>query len=199
MSSEIIPFPTKRYNIILADPPWHFSSGIRSSKKIGAKFQYYTPDTTIGNGKYATMADEEIKSLPVATILDRDAAIFLWTTDAHLPIAIEVLSDWGAPYKTIAFIWNKKERSGKQVCYYGKWTMKGSEICLLGTKGRAHSFIKSHKVRQLIEAPRDRNLHSKKPAIVRDKIVELLGDLPRIELFARERVEGWDAWGDEVG
>lgn len=40
--------------------------------------------------------------------------------------------------------------------------------------------------------------HSRKPAEVRERIVRLLGDVPRIELFARERVPGWDAWGNEV-
>ena len=78
----------------------------------------------------------------------------------------------------------------------GIWTMKGGEICLLATKGKVHSKIVSHKVRQLVEAARGE--HSQKPKEVRDRIVQLMGDLPRIELFAREKVEGWDAWGNEV-
>ena len=117
-----------------------------------------------------------------------------WTTDAHLPFAIEVMKCWGFEYATIAFVWNKKEKSGKQVCYYGYWTMKGTEICLLGRRGKVKPI--RHNVRQLVEA--ERREHSRKPDIVRDKIVELLGDLPRIELFARQRTEGWDVWGDEV-
>lgn len=40
--------------------------------------------------------------------------------------------------------------------------------------------------------------HSQKPEEAREKIVELMGDLPRVELFAREKTEGWDAWGNEV-
>ena len=78
----------------------------------------------------------------------------------------------------------------------GKWTMKGSEICLLATKGKAHGLIKSHKVRQLVEAERD--IHSRKPDEVRKRIVELLGDLPKVELFCRTPKEGWDVWGNEV-
>ena len=78
----------------------------------------------------------------------------------------------------------------------GKWSCKGSEICLLATRGKAHSLIKSHKVRQLVEAERLR--HSQKPDEVKTRIVELLGDLPRIELFCRIPPEGWDAWGDEI-
>jgi len=187
----------KKYQIIYADPPWHYSSGIRSSKKKQGKYLYYTPDTTVGTN-YPTMTKEQLKNLPVADIAADDCILFMWTTDSHLPIALEVINAWGFRYKTIGFIWNKKEKSGKQVCYYGKYTMKGSEICLLATRGKIHSYIKSHKVRQLVEAIRDRTQHSKKPDEVRNRIVELMGDLPRIELFAREAPEGWDVWGNEV-
>jgi len=188
----------KKYNIIYADPPWKYSGGIRSSRKNkDGEFVYYTPDTTIG-AKYATMTPAQIKALPISKLAAQDCVLFLWTTDSHLPIALEVIKAWGFRYVTIGFIWNKKEKSGKQVCYYGKWTMKGSEICLLATRGKPHSLIASHKVRQLVEAVRDRTKHSQKPNEVRRRIVELMGDLPRIELFARESTEGWDVWGNEV-
>jgi len=189
----------KKYKILYADPPWSFSSGIRSSKKIGGKYQYYTPDTTVGDGKYkSVMSDADICNLGInlRPFLHDDAVLFMWTTDAHLPLAIRVMDAWGLPYKTIAFVWNKKERSGKQVCYYGKWTMKGTELCLLGARGKANSLIQSHKVRGLVEACRGK--HSEKPQEVRERIVELMGNLPRIELFARQKVEGWDCWGNEV-
>jgi len=188
----------KKYNIIYADPPWHYSAGIRSSRKTKeGKFTYYTPDTTVG-AKYSTMKPAQIKALPISNLAAQDCVLFLWTTDSHLPIALEVIKAWGFRYVTVGFIWNKKEKSGIQVCYYGKWTMKGSEICLLATKGKPHSFIVSHKIRQLVEAVRDRTKHSQKPDEVRRRIVELMGDLPRIELFARETTEGWDVWGNEV-
>jgi len=78
----------------------------------------------------------------------------------------------------------------------GKWTMKGSEICLLATKGKAHSMIEKHNVRQLVEAERQK--HSKKPDEVRNRIVKLLGNRPRLEMFCRESKQGWDVWGNEV-
>jgi len=189
-------FPTKKYNVIYADPPWHFSAGIRSSKMINGKHLNYTPETTPNDGQYECMQDEDIVNLPVNTITLDDCVLFLWTTDAHLPLALRVMTAWGMPYKTIGFVWNKKEKSGKQVCYYGKWTMKGTELCLLGAKGHANSLIQSHKVRGLVEAVRGK--HSEKPAIVRDRIVELMGDLPRIELFSRNISNGWDVWGNET-
>lgn len=190
-------FPDKKYNIIYADPPWKFNNGIRSSKKIDGKYQYYTPETTVGAGRYASvMTTSEIMALPVADIAQNDCALFLWTTDSHLPAALRVIEAWGFTYRTVGFVWNKKEKSGKQVCYMGKWTMKGSEICLIGAKGKANSLIVDRTVRQLVEA--QRGIHSQKPDEVRKRIVQMFGDLPRIELFARQTAEGWDSWGNEV-
>lgn len=80
----------------------------------------------------------------------------------------------------------------------GAYTMKsGIELCLLATKGKkAHKLVKKHNIRSLIESPRQK--HSQKPIEVKNRIVQLMGDLPRIELFAREKTEGWDVWGNEV-
>ena len=81
----------------------------------------------------------------------------------------------------------------------GCWTMKNVELVLLGTRGAMTKHLKSRKVRQLQEAIRERNIHSRKPQLIRDKIVEMFGDeLPKIELFARIKPEGWDVWGNEV-
>jgi N6-adenosine-specific RNA methylase IME4 len=191
-----VSLPPGPYDIIYADPPWFFSGGIRSSKKDeNGSYRFYTPDTTVGL-RYDTQGEGWIASLPVASIAAADAVLFMWTTDAHLPVALRIIEAWDFTYKTVGFVWNKKERSGKQVCYYGKWTMKGTELCLLATRGKPHRFLVSHKVRQLVEA--ERGGHSQKPDEVRRRIVELLGDRPRIELFARETAPGWDAWGDGV-
>lgn len=175
----------KKYQIIYADPAWSFSDRMKQGTRQVDLKKYYTP-----------MNIKTIKKLPIAKIANKDCVLFLWTTDAHLEKALEVINAWGFKYKTIGFIWNKKEKSGKQVCFYGKWTCKGSEICLLASKGKANSLIKNHKIRQLVEAERQK--HSVKPDEVRNRIVQLMGDLPRIELFAREKIEGWDAWGDEI-
>lgn len=77
----------------------------------------------------------------------------------------------------------------------GYYTRSNSELCLLGIKGKPLDRL-SHSISQILVAPVEK--HSKKPAIVRDKIVQLFGDLPRIELFARQKTEGWDVWGNEV-
>ena len=88
----------------------------------------------------------------------------------------------------------KLPKCDKWVLGLGHWTRSNAELCLIGTKGTIHR--KSKKVQQVVDTHREE--HSKKPAIVRERIVELVGDLPRIELFARQTVDGWDCWGNEV-
>lgn len=98
-------------------------------------------------------------------------------------------------YKTVAFVWVKLNRKSDSLFWgMGHWTRANAEFCLLATRGnpkrqsaRVHQIILSH-----IQE------HSRKPAETRDRIVQLMGDLPRIELFARESVPGWDVWGNEA-
>ena len=185
---EQIPFPNKKYQIIYADPPWRFSS--RECQKYGEK--RFTPLER----RYPTQSKDWIKKLPVRNIADGDCALFLWTTDAHLKEAIETIEAWGFKYITIAFIWEKKTKTGKTVANVGAWTMKNYEICLLGTKGAMLKHKKVHNIYQKVEE--ERTIHSRKPDKVRQNIELLFGDLLRIELFARQETEGWDVWGNEV-
>jgi len=175
----------KKYQIIYADPPWSYYND--STAK---------PDCTTTKGMrrppYPVMSSKEIMNLPVNDISAENSILFIWTTDYHLQKCLEIIKEWGFEYKTIGFVWNKK------CCFMGAYTMKsGIEICLLATRGKdAHKLVKKHNVKSLIEQKRTK--HSEKPVIVREKIVELVGDIPRIELFAREKTEGWDVWGNEV-
>jgi len=186
-----IPFPNKKYQIIYADPPWSYYND------TSAKY-----DCTTVKGMrrppYMVMGTTEIMSLPVDTITDDNAILFIWSTDYHLEKCMQVINAWGFQYKTVGFAWSKKTKENKQVCFMGAYTMKsGIELCLLATKGKdAHKLVKKHNVRAYIESPRLE--HSKKPSEVRHRIVELVGDIPRIELFARQKNEGWDVWGNEV-
>ena len=175
----------KKYNVIYADPAWKYNKGV---------FQ--------DNGRsdrllpYQTMSIEEIKALPINTISDKDCACFMWVTDSHLKQGIEVLEAWGFKYKTIAFIWKKITNKGNTCATVGAWTMKNCEICLLGTKGNMLKYKVSNNTFQLIEA--ERTVNSKKPMETRIKIDSIFPNLPRIELFARQKVEGWDAMGFDV-
>jgi N6-adenosine-specific RNA methylase IME4 len=178
----LIPFPDKKYNIIYADPPWSYDD---PSKHRGGALRYYK-----------TMSIEEIARLPIKDITEENAILFMWTTFPKIFESEKVISSWGFTYKTNAFTWVKKNKvsTDKNFWGMGRWTRSNAEVCLLAVKGKPKRI--SAGVHSIIEHPIQE--HSKKPDIVRDKIVELVGDLPRIELFARETAKGWDSWGNEV-
>ena len=180
------------YEEIYADPPWYFGDGIPSVSGANS-----TPRTL--EEHYDTMRPNELRDFfaaDVAQLASDDCVLIMWTTDAHLSLALELGTLAGFTYKTVAFIWNKKTSKGNQVCFMGKWTMKGSEIALLFTKGKAHRLLKSRKVRQLVEA--ERREHSRKPDEVARRIEQMFPDSPKIELFARTQRPGWDVWGNEM-
>lgn len=169
-----------KYNIIYADPPWKYQGGAVK----GA-----------GCNHYPVMELKDICVLPVADLAADDCLLFLWTTFPKLEETFEVIKAWGFEYKTVAFVWVKKTpKSNDWFMGLGHWTRSNAELCMLATKGNPQRFARD--VHQLIIAPVEE--HSKKPDITRDKIVKLAGNLPRIELFARKKVLGWDAWGNEV-
>ena len=173
----------KKYNIIYADPPWHFQNWNNDKAQTNPIHHY------------PTMTMKEIKELPVGDIADKDCILFMWVIDSMLPEALEVIKRWGFKYKTVAFTWIKEnKKSDGYFTGMGYWTRCNPEQCLLATKGKPKRLSKS--VRQLT-INKIQN-HSKKPDCVRNKIIELCGDLPKIELFARQRVKGWDCWGNEV-
>ena len=102
---ETPPLPDKKYSIIYADPPWNFGDRLRSSKILeDGKMQFR--ELTL---HYPMMKTSAICALPIKELADDPSVLFMWTTDAHLPNALEVIKAWGFTYKTIAFIWNKKE------------------------------------------------------------------------------------------
>ena len=177
----------KKYQIIYADPPWRFGNSV---------YQDNNRDNRHLHEQYQTMTIEQLKELPLANISTDDCALFLWTTDFHLPFCFDLFKEWGFKYRTIAFVWKKVTKNGKTCANLGAWTMKNTEICLLATKGNMFNKRQVKNIFQLVEA--ERTKHSKKPQEVRSSIEMLFGELNRIELFAREKHEGWDVWGNEV-
>ncbi len=172
-------FPDKKYSIILADPPWRYAD-----KNCSGACET----------QYQTMSIEDICSLPVKEIAGKDCVLFLWATYPMLREALQVVEAWGFTYKSIAFQWIKKNKNGGYFYGLGRWTRGNTEPCLLAVKGKPKRV--SPAVSQIISAPVKR--HSQKPTETYNKIEKLMGDLPRIELFARERREKWDAWGNEM-
>lgn len=141
------------------------------------------------------MTLEEICKLPVGDLAAENCSLFLWTTGPKLLEAFEVIHSWGFEYRTVAFVWLKQTQTSKEwFTGLGWWTRSNSEFCLLAAKGNPIRF--SNAVHQLIVSPIQE--HSKKPDETRDRIIKLVGDLPRIELFARQKTKGWDIWGNEL-
>jgi len=182
------------YQIVYADPPWHFN---REMDKICKTIVTNNGQKAFSAGRqYNTMSSEDIAALPIKDIVDKEAACFMWTTDHHLPYALDIMKAWGFTYKTIGFIWVKKTVNGKTVKMLAPWTNKGAEICLFGTRGAMTKHLGANNVQQVHEALRRE--HSRKPDIIRDEIKRMFPDGKRIELFARQQYPGWDAWGNEV-
>lgn len=174
---------TKKYNIIYADPPWAYKTW--SKKGTGRSADQH----------YDTMDLEAIKNLPVLNIADDNCVLFLWATFPCLDQALDVIKAWGFTYKTVGFTWVKKNKKADTWFFgMGYWTRSNAEICIIATKGKPSPVSKS--VSQIIDTPIE--AHSKKLDVTRELIVELCGDLPRIELFARENIEHWDCWGNQI-
>tara|TARA_R100000329_G_scaffold151315_1_gene146953 strand:- start:2323 stop:2931 length:609 start_codon:yes stop_codon:yes gene_type:complete len=184
-----INLPNKKYNIVYADPPWHYGSKSAVNNTIGSQIKPLSDH-------YNTMTLQELIELPIKNIIKNDAVCFMWVTDSHLDEALEVFKAWGFKYKTIAFNWIKTTSKGNYCKNVAPWTMKSSEICLLGVKGTMSKYKQANNIESLVIA--ERTKHSKKPQEVRNRIELLFGDLPRIELFARDKTPGWDVWGNEV-
>jgi len=185
-TKDSVPFPKKKYQIVYADPPWSYRDKRASHKRISGGAEVH----------YPTMSVEDICNLPIQLLADKDCILFLWATFPNLQEALSVITAWGFTYKTLGFSWIKtNKRNGKPFFGIGHYTKSNCEVCLIGTKGKPK--IVSNKVSSVIISARE--AHSKKPSIVRDKIVELCGDISRIELFARDSADQWDSWGNEVG
>ena len=166
---------TKTYGAILCDPPWAFET-------YGKK---HTTPHRGASDHYTTMTFEGLKSLELSAA--PDCALFMWAVDSHLEEAFALAKAWGFSFKTIAFVWSKG-RIGM-----GYWTRKQTEVCLLFTRGKPRRLGKG--VRQLIDAPRRE--HSRKPDEIYGRIEALVSG-PYLEMFARQRWPGWDAWGNET-
>lgn len=174
----------KKYSVIYADPPWSFKTYSDKGKGRSAE------------SHYPTMRKEDIQALPIDRISAKDSVLFLWVTAPCLIEGIELIKSCGFTYKTVAFTWVKQNKKSDGIFTgMGYYTRANAEYCLSATRGKVLER-KSHSVSLVVLSHIER--HSKKPDEVRDRIVKLFGDLPRIELFAREKADGWDCWGNEV-
>ena len=177
----------KRYSVIYADPAWSYEFKEPTASKGGAKGSGYSAGVDY---YYGTMTIEQIMKLPVADICEKDAVLFLWATNPLLPEALETMKQWGFKYKTM-ITWHKERCKGM-----GYWFRGHTEHILVGVKGKVKAFRSlEHNIKKLTVEK-----HSKKPDEFRQMIEKATGNLGnKVELFARNNHDGWDAWGNEVG
>ena len=184
-------FPTKKYQIIYADPPWSYYNG-KTTKKTNKDFGKFfaRPES-----HYDTMSLDDMKQLPIQSISDDNCLLFMWVTGAKLDWGMELLKSWGFQYITVPFVWVKTQKDGQvRKNGTGWYTIQNAEYVLLGRKGKLER--KRKDIKQIIMEQNGE--HSVKPEEVRKRIELLYGEVPRIELFARRKVEGWEVWGNEV-
>lgn len=177
--------PDARFGVILADPEWRFEPRSRASGLDRA-----------ADNHYPTSALDVIKSRDVASIAADDCVLFLWATAPMLPQALEVMAAWGFVYKTHR-IWRKAENADAGlVLGTGYWFRSAHELVLVGTRGAVPAPAMGTQYASIFDArPRK---HSEKPDDIHEMIEALFPNLPKIELNARRRREGWEPWGFEV-
>ena len=185
--SAFVGLPNKKYEVAYIDPPWSYDS---PKGQMGA-----------AENHYATVADEQLLAFPMRSLLTDRAVVFMWATCPRLDFAVDCLRAWGLHYRGVASVWVKTKQDGTPMGAAGvrpTFVKPTTEMLLVASTNRkGRSFpLRTESMRQVVLAPRGR--HSEKPSVFRDRIVELVGDRPRIELFARTTAPGWDCWGNEV-
>lgn len=183
--TDTTPLPAGTFDIILADPPWDY----RGRKQFG-----FAGDVGVDSGgavhHYETMRAADICALPVGQICAPDALLFLWTTGPMLLTdAPKVIANWGFEPATVSFVWDK-ERTNP-----GYYTLSQYEFCVVAKRGRIPQPRGTRNERQKVTELR--GVHSAKPSEVRARIDRMFPTQRKVELFARERVAGWDGWGLE--
>lgn len=163
------------YSVIYADPPWSYDHPISDSRRI--------------ENQYPTMSIDEICALDVPSISADDAILFLWVTTPMLEKGFRVLNAWGFEYRT-SMVWVKPSIG------MGQWVRQRHELLLIGVKGNIPTPRDGDKPDSVIEAPRLE--HSKKPEIVYEIIEKMYPELPKVELFSRNKRNGWETWGFEA-
>ena len=182
--------PKTKFDIIYADPPWHYNGKLQFDKSSKDKENLDTSKNlfiSTAGFKYPTLKTEKMKQIPIQNIAKDDCLLFMWTSSPHLAQAIELGKVWGFEYRTVAFIWDKMVHNP------GKYTLSNCELCLVFKHGKIPMPRGARNVQQLVRVPRGK--HSEKPKEVMEGIEAMFPHHKRIELFAREKVKGWSNWG----
>jgi N6-adenosine-specific RNA methylase IME4 len=168
----------KKYQIIYADPPWQVKAGPGWASSGKSR-----------DLEYPTMTLEEIKNLPVKNISEDNSVLFLWTINKYLRESYDVAEAWG--FKVSCALTWCKPRHGLGL---GGAFVQTTEHLLYARRGS----VPTQKRIDTTWFEHKRLKHSEKPQMFRNLILDVVGDLPRVELFARQKTEGWDVFGNEV-
>lgn len=183
------------YSLIMADPPWRFEPYSRAKSQAHPR----APDD-----HYPTMTLDDLEMLPVKSWTAVDALLVMWVYDPMLPTAFHLRQAWGFDFVTVLFRWFKTangqmrlfDPTPKPNFGLGYHTRGGAcEEAWLFKRGKGLQ-VKNHGIRKEFFA--NVREHSRKPDEVPCWLVDLYGDVPRLEMFARTRRQGWDAWGNET-
>ncbi len=176
----------KKYRVIYADPAWQFNN-----RKTGGSM------TSSAEAHYTVTSAHEMAALPVVDLAEDHCLLVMWWVGSMPQEAIDLCKAWGFRLVNMnGFVWRKLTKRGIPSFGMGFTTRAGSESALVGVRGKLKHLIKDHSVRAVIEAKV--GSHSQKPHKFRAAIEKMCGDVPRIELFARESAAGWDCWGNQA-
>jgi N6-adenosine-specific RNA methylase IME4 len=167
-----------RFDLVYADPPW--------------RYEFNQTDNRVIENQYPTMALEDICAMPVGDVTISNAVLFLWATFPKLEEAFQVVNAWGFKYRT-AIVWDKV-RMGQ-----GIYTRQQTELLLIAIKGEMYSPERDYagNFRSLVSIERSQN-HSEKPKEFYGIIEGLYPDCTKVELFARNKRDGWFSWGNQA-
>lgn len=193
LESLFPPLPNKKYDIIYADPPWHYNGKLQFDKSSKDKESIdFSKNIFVSSAsfQYPTLKIDELKKLHLPQIAKDDCLLFMWSSSPHLEQAISLGRHWGFEYKTIAFVWDKMKHNP------GQYTLSYCELCLVFKRGRIPKPRGARNIKQLVRV--ERTLHSQKPIEVLQNIEKMFPTQDKIELFARKKQIGWESWGLET-
>lgn len=182
---DLVSEDQEKYSTILADPPWRFQN--RTGKMAPEHKRLH---------RYQTMTFDEIKALPIPGLMQPRSHLYLWTPNALLPEALDVMRAWGFQYKTNVVWYKTRQDGGPDGRGVGFYFRNVTELLLFGVRGSMRTLKPGRRQVNLVPCRKQR--HSKKPDLFYD-LIERCSPGPYLELFARHRYPGWTQWGDELG
>lgn len=177
------------FRLIYADPPWWFAK--RKGGRVKDVRDHYEV-AKVGTMKTWAPHFDALSG-------DGPCALLMWATKSHLANAIELMEAWGFRFATVFLTWVKRTKSGRLFKGPGAYLGSNAEFLLLGQRKGRQAVVPARALVAPDVLMTGRLPHSAKPPEVRDLIAKAFGELPRVEVFARQRVPGWHAIGLEVG